>query len=96
MATMAAGATTSQSVSPRTQNASRTSLKTKYLIGYNLVSAGLWVAILHRVILESAINKNPEGLYAVVGTWARWVQTLALLEILHSMFGKNKRGQKLT
>jgi very-long-chain (3R)-3-hydroxyacyl-CoA dehydratase len=89
MATVAADATASdsQSISPQAQTASKTSLKTKYLITYNLVSAGLWVAVLHRVVVVGALQKNPEGLYSVVGVWARWIQTLALLEIVHSIFG---------
>ncbi|KAF2666559.1 PTPLA-domain-containing protein [Microthyrium microscopicum] len=61
--------------------------KTKYLISYNLISAGLWIALLHRVISESLLKGHPHQLYDITGTYARWVQTVALLEVGHSLFG---------
>jgi hypothetical protein len=78
----------SQKISARQNSASRTSPRTKYLIGYNLVSAGLWTVILHRVVSHSGLKGEPETLYNVVGDFARWSQTLALVEIVHSLFGE--------
>ena len=76
-----------QKISARQTSASRTSPKTKYLIFYNLISAGLWVAVIQRVVTQSVVHSRPAQLYDVVGTWARWTQTLALMEIMHSLVG---------
>ena len=57
-----------------------------YLVAYNFISAILWSAVLGRVlVLLPAIG--PEHIYDVVGDFAKWVQTGALLEIVHSLTG---------
>ncbi|MCJ1345574.1 hypothetical protein MMC31_003781, partial [Peltigera leucophlebia] len=58
-------------------------LKTQYLILYNFVSAILWFAVFGRlaILLPIVGYKN---VYGGVGEFAKWTQTIALLEILHS------------
>jgi very-long-chain (3R)-3-hydroxyacyl-CoA dehydratase len=64
----------------------RTMNTKSYLIGYNSVSAFLWGCVLVRLLI----------LYPLVGfkfvsggvaDFTRWVQTMALLEVVHSMLG---------
>lgn len=64
----------------------RRDLKTHYLIAYNLSSSILWFAVLARVLLLIPLVgfKNVSG---GVGDFARWTQTLALLEIVNSALG---------
>ncbi|MCJ1476727.1 hypothetical protein MMC13_005395 [Lambiella insularis] len=62
---------------------SHTSLKTQYLIAYNLTSAILWSVLLTRVLLLIP-SVGLSHVYAHVGEYAKWTQTLALLEIVHS------------
>lgn len=57
-----------------------------YLAGYNLVSAILWSIILGRVISIAPVWGNAE-LMRTTGSYIRWTQTLAALEIVHSAFG---------
>jgi hypothetical protein len=60
--------------------------QTQYLILYNLLSAGLWFTLLSRVVLLLPIlgyARVHEG----VGSFARWTQTLALMEVVHSAVG---------
>jgi len=76
-----------QKISPRQASASRTSLKTKYLITYNLVSAALWLVVLHKTLSTSLVQAKPSELYHVAGTFVRWTQTLALLELAHAVTG---------
>ena len=59
----------------------------QYLILYNLVSGFLWFAVLARVAFVFAIG-GPAHVHEEVGNFARWTQTLALLEVAHSAFGK--------
>jgi very-long-chain (3R)-3-hydroxyacyl-CoA dehydratase len=75
--------------------ARRTSLKTKYLLTYNSVSALLWLNILLRVLSYSS-PPAPAALYATTGTFARWTQTLALLEIAHALSGLVRAGVATT
>ena len=62
------------------------SLKTQYLIGYNLVSAALWVAVLGRILLLVPLV-GFQGVHGGVGEFAKWTQTLAVLEAVHSALG---------
>lgn len=55
----------------------------QYLILYNFVSAILWLAVLGRVLLLVPLVGFGR-VYRGVGIFAKWTQTLALLEILHS------------
>lgn len=64
-----------------------TSPKTFYLILYNFVSAVLWAAVLGRVLLFVPMVGFGR-VYQGVGNFAKWTQTLALLEILHAGTGE--------
>lgn len=57
-----------------------------YLIFYNFVSAILWSAVLGRVLLIWMIHGTPY-VYDGVGSFTKWTQTLAGLEVLHSVLG---------
>ncbi|KAI9929189.1 hypothetical protein ASPWEDRAFT_168973 [Aspergillus wentii DTO 134E9] len=59
------------------------SLKSKYLILYNSLSALLWLRILVTVLS----TPSPPSLYSTLEPWTRWTQTLAVLEILHAATG---------
>lgn len=59
-----------------------------YLVAYNLVSAVLWSAVLGRVLLLLPFI-GPEHIYDVVGEYTKWVQTGALLEVVHSLTGRS-------
>lgn len=61
--------------------------QTQYLIAYNLVCAILWTAILGRVILLVPLL-GFENVIGGVGEFAKWTQTLAVLEIVHSVTGR--------
>ncbi|MDI1489436.1 MAG: hypothetical protein OHK93_008714 [Ramalina farinacea] len=62
---------------------------TTYLLLYNLVSAILWLTILGRLLLLLTLAPSPAHIhtYAALGPFTRNVQSLALLEILHSATG---------
>ena len=66
-------------------------LQTQYLVGYNLVCAVLWTAVLGRVILLVPLV-GFENVYGGVGEFTKWTQTLALLEIGHSASGMIPRA----
>ncbi len=61
-------------------------VKTQYLILYNFISAILWLAVFGRVILLLPILGH-RNVYGGVGEFAKWTQTVAVLEILHSASG---------
>jgi very-long-chain (3R)-3-hydroxyacyl-CoA dehydratase len=65
---------------------SKQALSAQYLILYNLVSAILWVSVLGRVVLLTPIV-GFNNVYGGVGQFAKWTQTLAVLEIVHSAIG---------
>lgn len=60
--------------------------KTQYLILYNFVSALLWLVVLGRVVLLVPLVGFGR-IYAGVGQFAKWTQTLALLEVIHAASG---------
>jgi very-long-chain (3R)-3-hydroxyacyl-CoA dehydratase len=63
-----------------------TSLKKQYLILYNFGSAILWLVIFGRVVqLVPLVGFG--RVYAGVGIFAKWVQSIALLEIAHAATG---------
>ncbi|OCK74535.1 PTPLA-domain-containing protein [Lepidopterella palustris CBS 459.81] len=66
--------------------ASNSSLKTTYLLSYNFVSAILWLTILGRVVLLSVAG-GAEEVYKSTEMFARLTQTVAVLEVMHSLFG---------
>jgi hypothetical protein len=61
--------------------------KTQYLILYNFVSALLWLVVLGRVLLLVPLVGFGR-IYPGVGNFAKWTQSLALLEVLHAASGK--------
>ena len=69
-----------------TRSASNSHLQIQYLVGYNLVCAVLWTAVLGRVILLVPLV-GFGNVYGGVGEFTKWTQTLALLEIGHSALG---------
>jgi very-long-chain (3R)-3-hydroxyacyl-CoA dehydratase len=60
--------------------------KTQYLILYNFVSAILWLIVLGRVVLLVPIVGFGR-MYPGVGRFAKWTQTMALLEVVHAATG---------
>ncbi|KAH8672687.1 tyrosine phosphatase-like protein [Tricladium varicosporioides] len=62
------------------------SAKTQYLILYNFVSALLWLVVLGRVLLLVPMVGFGR-VYKGVGNFAKWTQTVALLEVVHSLTG---------
>lgn len=56
------------------------------LIAYNALSCALWAGVLGRTILLFAAGGSG-NVYAGVGEYTKWTQTLALLEIAHIALG---------
>jgi very-long-chain (3R)-3-hydroxyacyl-CoA dehydratase len=63
-------------------------LKTTYLILYNFASAVAWSVVLGRTILLLYLH-GPASVYAHTGEWTKWTQTMAVMEVLHSLLGTN-------
>lgn len=64
--------------------------KRAYLVAYNAASALLWSVVLGRTVATLAANgleTGPALVYPAVGEWTKWTQTLAALEIVHSVLG---------
>lgn len=61
-------------------------LQNQYLVGYNLLCAVLWTAVLGRVILLVPLV-GFQNVHGGVGEFTKWTQTLALLEVVHSALG---------
>lgn len=57
-----------------------------YLILYNFLSAILWTVVLGRTVAV-CVTRGPAFVVFSVGEWTRWTQTLAGMEVLHSLFG---------
>ncbi|RDA89829.1 hypothetical protein CP533_6951 [Ophiocordyceps camponoti-saundersi (nom. inval.)] len=62
------------------------SSKSSYLIIYNVSSAIAWSIVLVSVVKTYAVH-GAESVYPAIGNWTRWTQTLAALEVLHSLLG---------
>ena len=60
--------------------------KTTYLVLYNFASAVAWATVLGRAFLLYNL-RGPRFVYTGVGEWTKWTQTVAALEILHSLLG---------
>ncbi|CAK7245532.1 MAG: hypothetical protein STHCBS139747_007116 [Sporothrix thermara] len=60
--------------------------KLLYLTVYNFASAVLWLTVLGRTAGAAAL-RGPEFVPLAVGSFVRRTQTLALLEIVHSLLG---------
>ncbi|MCJ1394810.1 hypothetical protein MMC18_007690 [Xylographa bjoerkii] len=71
------------------------SLKKQYLTAYNAISALLWLFLLGRVLLLLP-SVGYQNIYAGVGQYAKWTQTLAALEIAHSAFSASAPPTPLT
>ncbi|KAF2396778.1 PTPLA-domain-containing protein [Trichodelitschia bisporula] len=74
----------------RTQVPPRTAaspLNTLYLTLYNFVSAALWTGVLIRTVQIGVLGGEPRGVYTGIGEYTKWTQTLALLEVAHSVLG---------
>ena len=59
----------------------------RYLQIYNLLSSLAWVILLGRVVLLVPLV-GFEHVHGGAGTWLRWTQTTAGLEVLHSLTGQ--------
>lgn len=72
-------------------------LKRQYLMSYNAISAALWFGVLGRVVMfayHGSLYKGGwlseganEGVYEASEKYTRLTQTLALLEVVHSLIG---------
>lgn len=67
------------------------SYRSLYLILYNSISAILWSAVLGRVLLIAPLH-GYRNVYAGVGEYTKWTQTLAMLEVLHAAIGAKTRS----
>lgn len=61
--------------------------KTGYLVLYNFISAILWATVLGRVLVIAGFASFPK-VYLGVGAFAKWTQTLAVLEVVHALLGQ--------
>jgi very-long-chain (3R)-3-hydroxyacyl-CoA dehydratase len=64
-------------------------------IAYNALSALLWAGVLVRTLLLLPIV-GPTEIHASVGTYTKWVQTLAILEVFHIALGLIKASLPTT
>lgn len=62
-------------------------VKTGYLVLYNALSACAWASVLSRTV-KSILDGGADSVFDQNGEFTKWVQTGALLEVLHSLFGK--------
>lgn len=61
-------------------------IKGLYLTSYNFASALLWATVLWRTVIVAAL-RGPMFVPFVVDEFLRYTQTLALLEVVHSLLG---------
>ncbi|CAM1505310.1 Fc.00g109470.m01.CDS01 [Cosmosporella sp. VM-42] len=64
----------------------QSALNKGYLILYNALSAVAWSVVLGRTIALYRTH-GPQFVYLGVGEWTKWTQTVAGMEVLHSLFG---------
>ncbi|CAZ85184.1 unnamed protein product [Tuber melanosporum] len=64
----------------------RRPFKDQYLIAYNAVSVVLWFGVVGRTLLLLPLVGH-ENVYAGVGNYTKWAQTLAILEVFHILLG---------
>ncbi|KAF3770377.1 PTPLA-domain-containing protein [Cryphonectria parasitica EP155] len=62
------------------------SVKRTYLVAYNALSAALWSVVLVTTA-QTLASTGPKAVYPAVGEWTKWTQTLAGLEVVHSVLG---------
>lgn len=72
---------------PKTTPAKPPSSTSAYLFLYNFVSSVAWSTVLGRTLVYGAAD-GVEAVYPGVGRFARLTQTMACLEVLHSLFGR--------
>ncbi|RYP57554.1 hypothetical protein DL769_009405 [Monosporascus sp. CRB-8-3] len=60
--------------------------KTGYLILYNAASAALWLTVMVRT-LSTVAAEGHEAVFSTTGEFCKLTQTLAGMEVLHSLFG---------
>ncbi|KAK9367656.1 tyrosine phosphatase-like protein [Lipomyces kononenkoae] len=78
--------TTSQTLPTQSSARKKLSVKNFYLLEYNVISSFFWGAVFLRVALIAYLL-GPENVAEGTAEFAKWVQTGALLEIVHSAFG---------
>lgn len=71
---------------PGTGRVEQSQVKLLYLTVYNFASAVLWATVLGRTA-GAAYLRGPEYVPIAVSYFVRWTQTLALLEVAHSILG---------
>lgn len=64
------------------------SAKSSYLILYNGTFAALWLTLLVRILALGPLSSY-EKTYDAVGDFAKWIQTAALLEVVHAALGQS-------
>jgi very-long-chain (3R)-3-hydroxyacyl-CoA dehydratase len=72
------------------RQAAASSSKQKYLLSYNVVCLALWSTVTLRAILlipTLLAHDKLHGLFEALFPLLKWTQTLALLEIVHSLAG---------
>ena len=68
------------------EKSAKSDYRTSYLIFYNFVSAILWSVVLGGVVYTSTI-RGTRNVHAAFGESTKWTQTLAGLEVVHSLLG---------
>ena len=76
-----------QARSPPRASSAPSPLNNTYLVAYNFVSAILWLTVLGRVVTIAPVA-GPGKVYQTSEAFARLTQTVALAEVLHSLFGE--------
>ncbi|KAK9236870.1 tyrosine phosphatase-like protein [Lipomyces kononenkoae] len=78
--------TTTQTPPVRSSARKKLSAKNFYLLEYNVISSFFWGAVFFRVALIAYLL-GPENVAEGTAEFTKWVQTGALLEIVHSAVG---------
>lgn len=68
-------------------------LRTVYLTVYNTVFAALWAGLFVYTVLNVRYGKRE--VFLATEPWARWLQTIALIEVAHAGFGMYIRSRCL-
>lgn len=61
--------------------------RTLYLTLYNALLFTLWLTTLFQLLALLPSHPSPRTIFTLISPLARWTQTLALLEVLHSALG---------
>jgi hypothetical protein len=76
---------TMSNTTPEMSTPRAASWRTTYLTAYNTLQTSLWFILL--TLTLSALSLGPDFIYTQIGPFARWVQTLCLLDIAHAATG---------